>query len=53
MALKAHVCSKRSHGQDGLLAEMGRIEVEYRVPEGQEAFDPAPPVPVREMRRVV
>jgi hypothetical protein len=42
LAMKEVVLSKRSHGQDGLLADMTRIEIECRVPEGQEGFDPGP-----------
>lgn len=40
--LSAYACTKRSHGQDGLLAEMKRIEVECAVPEGQQGYDPSP-----------
>jgi hypothetical protein len=42
LAMKEVVLSKRSHGQDGLLTDMTRIEIECRVPEGQEGFDPGP-----------
>jgi hypothetical protein len=43
LMLKEAVLLKRSHGQDGLLLDMARIELECRVPEGQEGFDPGPP----------
>jgi len=42
LALKEVVLAKRSHGSNGLLAEMARLEVENRVPEGQEGFSDLP-----------
>jgi hypothetical protein len=42
LALKEVVLSKRSHGQDGLLQDMTRLEIECRVPEGQEGFSDLP-----------
>lgn len=45
LRLKALVVEKTSHGQRDLLAQMSRIEVDCAVPEGQEAYDPAPPYP--------
>lgn len=42
LGLKAEVVTKRSHGRDGLLQAMARLEIDNRVPEGQEAFDPGP-----------
>jgi hypothetical protein len=42
LALKAHISSKRSHGQDELFREMALIEVQSRIPEGEEAFDDRP-----------
>lgn len=38
LEMKEVVLSRRSHGQDGLLGEMTRIELRCRVPEGQEMF---------------
>jgi hypothetical protein len=40
--LRRHVATKGSHGQRELLAQMGLLEVECAVPEGQETYDPAP-----------
>ena len=42
LGLKAHITSKRSHGQDELLRVLAKLEVESRIPEGQEMFDPRP-----------
>lgn len=42
LALKVVVSAKPSHGKRDLLAEMGQIEVDSRIPEGQEQFDPRP-----------
>lgn len=42
LGLKAHITSKRSHGQDELLQVLARLEVDSRIPEGQEMFDPRP-----------
>lgn len=38
LSLKEVVLSQRSHGQDGLLGEMTRIELDCRVPEGQRSY---------------
>jgi hypothetical protein len=42
LAMKEEVLMRRSHGQDGLLAALARIEPYCRVPEGHEVFDPTP-----------
>jgi hypothetical protein len=42
LGFKAHIMSKRSHGQDELLRVFTQLEVESRIPEGQEMFDPRP-----------
>lgn len=42
IGLKEKILSKRSHGQDELLQEIARLEVESRLPEGQEDFDGRP-----------
>lgn len=42
MELKAHIVSRSSHGKRDLLSRMAEIEVETRVPEGEEGFDPTP-----------
>lgn len=42
LSLKEVVLSQRSHGQDGLLGHMARIELECRVPEGQEGLSDLP-----------
>lgn len=47
VALKAEVVRKRSHGSRDLALLMAEIEVECRVPEGQEGFDGTPPAPRR------
>lgn len=52
LRLKAHVVTKRSHGERELLETMGRIEVECMVPEGQEGFDSSPPFRRSEEPRV-
>lgn len=44
--LKAHIITKRSHGEDELAREMARLEVQHRVPEGQRGFSDGP-VPLR------
>jgi hypothetical protein len=38
--LKAHVLSKRSHGQRDLLARMGELEVQHRTPSGAASLPP-------------
>lgn len=48
LALKEVVLEKRSHGQDDLLGAMTRIEIDCRVPEGQEGFDPGPTYEVKQ-----
>lgn len=54
LQLKAHVTSKRSHGQDELLRKIAELEVENEIPEGDEGFDARPrrpravPEPTRE-----
>lgn len=45
LELKAHLGTKRSHGADELRVTMTEIEVESRVPEGEEGFDMTPPRP--------
>lgn len=47
LEFKAAIVGKNSHGQRDLLAQMARIEVDCRVPEGERGFDPAPPIPLR------
>jgi hypothetical protein len=42
LELKVYLASKNSHGQRDLLAQMGKIEVACRVPEGERGFDPEP-----------
>lgn len=42
LGLKAHIATKRSHGQDELLRKLAELEVESRIPEGQELFDERP-----------
>ena len=39
LRLKAHIAEKRSHGQDGLFAEMARIEVECATDPNLTAHD--------------
>lgn len=46
--LKAYVAAKNSHGQRDVLAQMGRIEVANRVPEGERGYDPTPPLTQRQ-----
>lgn len=40
--MKAHVLSKRSHGQDQLLAKMARLELDQRVPAGAASLPSHP-----------
>jgi hypothetical protein len=47
LRLREHLLTKRSHGQDELLREMTRIELECELLESEEGFDARPP------RRVV
>lgn len=42
LAMKAHIVSKRSHGQQELLAKLAEYEVQYAVPEGQDLYDERP-----------
>jgi hypothetical protein len=49
LGLKAHIRSKRSHGQDELLQMIADLEVGSQLPEGQEGFDRRP-VPRRAHR---
>lgn len=42
LSLKAYVMTRRSHGQDALLGQITRIELECSVPEGQEGFSDLP-----------
>jgi hypothetical protein len=43
LRLREVILEKRSHGQDELLAQMARIELENELPEGAEDFDARPP----------
>lgn len=47
LRLRAEIASKRSHGKKDLLVTMSEIEVDSMIPEGQEQFDPRPPVRLR------
>jgi hypothetical protein len=40
--LKAHIGQKRSHSARELAEAMAKIEVDHRLPEGQEGFDGRP-----------
>jgi hypothetical protein len=40
--LKAHIATKRSHGQSELMEIMAMLEVGNRLPEGQDGFDDRP-----------
>jgi hypothetical protein len=40
--LKAYVMSRASHGQRDLLREITRIEIDRRIPEGEEGFSDLP-----------
>lgn len=42
LELKGYVVSRTSHGKRDLLSRMAEIEVDSRVPEGEEGFDPTP-----------
>lgn len=42
VALKAEIVKQRSHGSAALALKMAQIEVDCRVPEGQQGFDPTP-----------
>jgi hypothetical protein len=44
MALKVQIAGKASHGKRDLQSAMAEIEIASMVPEGQEQFDPRPPV---------
>lgn len=39
---KAHIASKRSHGQDELLRVLAQLEVESEIPEADEVYDARP-----------
>lgn len=43
LALKAQIVGKASHGRRDLCVAMTQIELDCRVEEGQEGFNPAPP----------
>lgn len=45
LSLKAEIVKKRSHGARDLALRMAEIEVDNRVPSGQEGYDPAPARP--------
>lgn len=42
LGLKAYVGTKRSFGQDELLREIARLEVESQLPESEHEFDRLP-----------
>lgn len=42
LRLRELILEKRSHGQDELLAQMARIELENELPESEEGFDARP-----------
>lgn len=44
LKLKAIIADKSAHGRKDLLLSMTEIEVSCLVPEGQEQFDPRPPL---------
>lgn len=40
--LKAYIATRPSHGQRDLLRQITEIEIDRRVPEGEEGFDSLP-----------
>ncbi len=50
LRLKEEIVRKPAHGQRDLLTAMAVIEVESRITEGDEGFDPTPLRPRRQRR---